>query len=187
MQKVPDQQRFTQQPSAEPGRRDTPVSADPDTTDSLLAWTKQTGREAHDQEPGAERDRSEALTLLHQAAEAIKARADQSERMEARARTLMARATEEVQRAQARIEELEARLQASEVRANAAEARANAAEVRATTAEARAKVAEGRVQETEEWFQRANEAIATELSAGMRLLGTEETASEEANQNSVAA
>jgi hypothetical protein len=123
---------------------------------SLLAWTQQTGREAHDREPGDERDWSGALTLLCQAAEAIQASADAS--AEARARGLLARATEEIQRAQVRIGELEARLQGAEARASAAEAR---------------------VKVIEAWFQRAREAIATELSAGMNLLDRGEGSSEE--------
>ena len=109
-----------------------------------------------ERELGAERDWSGALRLLQQAAEAIRASADQSEKVEARARGLLARATEEVQRARARIEDLEARLQD--------------AETRATEAEARASVAEARVHETGAWLQRVHEAITTEFSTGIRLL-----------------
>jgi len=94
--------------------------------------------------------------LLHQAAEAIRAGADQSKRVEARVRGWLALATQEIERAQARIEDLEARLQVSEARANAAEAH---------------------VKQTEEWLQRAHDTIATELSAGMRLLERSEVTS----------
>jgi hypothetical protein len=149
MRNVPDQQRLNHRPSVELVSRDDPSSPDPEKMHSLLAWTQQTSRVARDREPGNERDWSGALTLLCQAAEAIQASADASEKMEARARGLLARATEKDQRAQVRIGDLEARLQAAEARANAAEAR---------------------VKETEAWLQRAREAIATELSAGMRLL-----------------
>src|SRR5215207_10138458 len=156
MQNVPDQQRLTQRLRTELVSRDGSATADPDKMLSLLAWTQQPGREAHSREPDAERDWSGALNLLHQAAEAIRANADQSKKVEARVRGWLALATQEIERAQARIEDLEARLQVSDARANAAEAH---------------------VKQTEEWLQRAHDTIATELSAGMRLLERSEVTS----------
>ena len=180
MRNVPDQQRLNPRPNTEPVGQQGQASADSDRMHSLLSWTQQTGREAQNREPGAARDWPGALSLLQQATEAIRASADQSEKLEARARGLLARATEEIQRAQARIEELEARLHTSEARANAAEARASASEARASAAEAR-------VQETEEWLQRVHDAITTELSAGMGLLNRTKKSSAEPSESSARA
>ena len=117
---------------------------------SRLSGRGQPGRE----EPrrmaqDGERDWSAALALLHRAGEAIRANAEQAEKMEAHARALWARASEEIERAQARINELEAHLQASEARAAAAEAQ---------------------VAETREWARRIHAAIQAELAAGATLL-----------------
>lgn len=94
MRNVPDQQRLNPRPNTEPVEQQGQESADSDRMRSLLSWTQQTGPEAQYRESGTARGWPGALSLLHQATEAIRASADQSERMEARARGLLARATE---------------------------------------------------------------------------------------------
>jgi chromosome segregation ATPase len=95
--------------------------------------------------PQGENDKpnwSASLSLVHQAAEAMRVAAQRTQETEARAQDLLRRAREQLESAQARIDALEARLRASENRAQATEARA---------------------QEAEDWLRRIHEAITGEL------------------------
>src|SRR5215212_10251008 len=127
-----------------PQARGGPASDSPGDIFSLLPRTQEV-------QPGARRDWSAPVDLLDQAAEAIRAYAEQAEKMEARARALWAHATEEIERGQARIKDFEARLHASE---------------------ARVEAAESQVAVTREWARRIQDVIGAELSVGRKMLGS---------------
>ena len=90
-------------------------------------------------------DWSASLTMVHQAAEAMRATTAQAQAIEARALKLLQSAREELQSAHAMIQSLQTQLQAAEKRVEDAERRA---------------------QEAEEWLRRIHESIISELSAG---------------------
>lgn len=92
--------------------------------------------------PVSARDISQAIDLVHEAAQSIKAAEDRARDGEARTQALLERATEELKNAEARVQ--------------AAEGRARAAEARAQDADARLREAEG-------WLRQVFSAISEEL------------------------
>ncbi len=92
---------------------------------------------------------SASLSMVHQAAEVMRASAERAQTVEARSQEVLQRASQELRNAQAKIKTIEEQLHASETRAKAAEARA--------------KEAEG-------WLQRMHDAISEDLSPALSVL-----------------
>ena len=100
----------------------------------------------HDPGKQEKPDWSASLSLIHEAAEAMRATAERAQKIEARAQELLRRARQEMENTHVQINALEARLRAAEIREKQAEARAR---------------------EAEEWLRRIHEAIIGQLPAGM--------------------
>lgn len=88
------------------------------------------------------RDITQALDLVHEAAQSIKAAEERVRESDGRSQALLQRATEELKSAEARVQ---------------------AAEARARTAETRAQDAEARLREAEGWLRQVFSAISEEL------------------------
>lgn len=108
------------------------------------AGTRDAGQELSRERAGmlSARDISQAIDLVHEAAQSIRAAEDRAREGEARTQALLERATEELKNAEARVQ--------------AAEARARLAETRAQDADARLREAEG-------WLRQVFSAISEEL------------------------
>ena len=122
-------------------------------------------------------ERTTALDLVYQAADAIRDIEERASTSEANAQSLAKRAIEELQAAERRIETAESgrrvaesqlheaneRLQQAERILERAESRIQALDVERAAAEQRAKAAEKRAAETEAEMQRVEKAIRTRL------------------------
>ena len=106
--------------------------------------TRDAGQDAARERAGAlsARDITQAIDLVHEAAQSIKAAEDRVREGDARTQALLERATEELKNAEARVQ---------------------AAEARARTAEGRAQDADTRLREAEGWLRQVFSAISEEL------------------------
>jgi hypothetical protein len=102
------------------------------------------------------KDFSDAIDLIHQAAERVRLSEAQAEEVQERTKLLLGRAKEELEVARALANEAERRATETERRLVGSETRARTAEARAAAAEERASVAE-------DWLKRLNSAIVEKL------------------------
>ena len=120
---------------------------------------------------------TEAVDLVHQAAEVVRGAQDRAAKIEARAEDLVKRAIEKLQIAENRIRSAEVEQQAAETGLNEAgarihmaekalqraQARIATAEAQLSAAEVRARTAEARAAEAEKALRRIEHAIRTQI------------------------